>query len=419
MRKLFLLLAFSSIFFASCNKQPVETPTNPTGGTTGGATGGTLPSVETLPKNAPNYVPAFTGQTRIAGVKTVKAIQSSILTTELTTPWGIASLPDGRFLITEKASGTMRIVTATGAVSAAITGLPQVNSGNQGGLLGLCIDPQFATNRMVYWVFSENVTGGTTTSVAKGKLANNETSIENATVIYRASPATNSNAHYGGRILFDPSGNLFISIGERLNGNTRPLAQSVTASLGKVVRITTNGEPASNNPKFTGDGALPELYTMGHRNPQGLALHPVSGDLWLGEFGPRGGDEINRIQPALNYGWPTITYGLEYSGQPVGSAVQQQEGLEQPIYYWDPVVSPSGMTFYTGELVPEWKNNLFIACLSGLHIVRLVIENNKVTGEERLLADQNQRFRDITVGKDGALYAITDQGRLYKIGINN
>ncbi|MES2797893.1 MAG: PQQ-dependent sugar dehydrogenase [Bacteroidota bacterium] len=422
MKKLFLLLAFSSMLFASCKGKTEDMPTNSTGGNTGGTTGGNtggtsgiLPPVETLSKNAPSYMPAFAGQTRIAGVKTAKTIQSSILTTELRTPWGIVSLPDGRFLITEKAAGTMRIVTATGAVSAAITGIPQVNSGNQGGLLGLCIDPQFATNRMVYWVFSENVTGGTTTSVAKGRLANNEASIENATIIYRASPATNSNAHYGGRILFDSSGNLFVSIGERLSGNTRPLAQSVTASLGKVVRITTNGEPAPNNPKFTGNGALPELYTMGHRNPQGLVLHPVSGDLWLGEFGPRGGDEINRIQPALNYGWPTITYGLEYSGQTLGAGIQQQEGLEQPVYYWDPVVSPSGMTFYTGDLVPEWKNNLFIACLSGMHIVRLVIENNKVTGEERLMTNLSQRFRDITVGRDGALYAITDQGRLYKI----
>lgn len=424
-----LFLVISSMVLASCKKLPEGIPSNSTGISPGGNTDsnsgktdgtvGTLPPVETLPKNAPNYLPAFAGQTRVIGLKTAKAFQSTILTSELRAPWGIVSLPDGRFLVTEKAAGMMRIVSPTGTVSAAIMGIPPVNSGNQGGLLGLCIDPQFAANRMVYWVFSENVTGGTTTSVAKGRLANNETSLENVSIIYRASPSSNSSGHYGGRIIFDATGNLLVSIGERLNGNTRQMAQSVTASLGKVIRITTQGEPSPGNPKFTGNGALPELYSMGHRNPQGLALHPISGDVWLGEFGPRGGDEINRIQAAHNYGWPTITYGLEYSGQPVGAGIQQQVGLEQPVYYWDPVVSPSGMTFYTGDLIPEWKNNLFVACLSGMHLVRLVIENNKVIGEERLLANQNQRFRDITVGRDGALYAITDQGRLYKIGLNN
>ena len=193
------------------------------------------------------------------------------------------------------------------------------------------------------------------------------------------------------------------------------MAQSVTASLGKVVRITTSGQAAPGNPTFSQAGALPELYTMGHRNPQGLAVHPVTGEIWQGEHGPRGGDEINRLQPGFNYGWPTITYGIEYSGEKVGAGIQVQTGLEQPVYYWDPVVSPSGMSFYKGNKVPEWQNNLFIGSLTATHVVRLVIENNKVVGEERLLASENQRFRDITQGTDGALYAITDGGRLYKI----
>jgi glucose/arabinose dehydrogenase len=369
--------------------------------------------VETLPKNR-NYPSAFEGQTRIGGVKTTTTIQHSVITSALTAPWGITSLPDGRFLITQK-GGQLRIVTTAGAVSNAITGVPAVNSGGQGGLLGLCIDPQFATNRMVYWVFSEHLSGGNLTAVAKGRLSDNETIIENPTVIYRATPADNSEAHYGGRILFDADGNLFVSTGERAWPATRDLAQSVTTGLGKIVRITKDGQPATGNPTFSNGGALPELYSMGHRNPQGLAIHPTTGELWQSEFGPRGGDEINLVQAGANYGWPVITYGIDYNGQTMGAGIQQQEGMEQPVYYWDPVISPSGITFYKGNRIPEWENNLFIGALSGQHIARLVIENNKVVGEERLLAGENQRFRDITQGADNALYAITDAGRLYRI----
>ncbi|MBT1684948.1 PQQ-dependent sugar dehydrogenase [Dawidia soli] len=371
------------------------------------------PPVETNPPNT-DYEPAFEGQTRIDGVLTTTEYESRIITSDLDAPWGVTSLPDGRLLITEK-GGTMRIVTATGTVSSAITGIPDVNSAGQGGLLGLCLDPQFASNRMVYWAFSENVSGGTVTSVAKGRLADDETKIENATVIYRVTPAYPSDLHYGGRVIFDGSGNLFLSTGERSVLPTRPLAQSVESSLGKIVRITTDGQPASGNPTFSGDGALPELYSIGHRNPQGIARHPETGDLWELEHGPRGGDEVNRIRAGVNYGWPTITYGIEYSGATIGDGIQQKEGMEQPVYYWDPVISPSGITFYKGDRVPEWKNNLFISSLSAKHIARLVMEDNRVVGEERLLASENQRFRDITQGTDNALYAVTDEGRLYRI----
>ncbi|HAO49590.1 MAG TPA: glucose dehydrogenase, partial [Runella sp.] len=231
----------------------------------------------------------------------------------------------------------------------------------------------------------------------------------------RANPAANSTLHYGGRILFDQTGNLLVSTGERSNLATRPLSQSVSGALGKIVRITTDGATASGNPTFNGTGALPELFSIGHRNPQGIALHPTTGELWQSEHGPRGGDEINRVLPGANYGWPTITYGIEYGGQTIGAGLQQQNGMEQPVYYWDPVISPSGMTFYKGNRIPEWQNNLFVGALSGQHIARLVVTNNRVTGEERLLATEGQRFRDLTQGTDGALYAITDSGRMYKI----
>ncbi|WP_211221665.1 PQQ-dependent sugar dehydrogenase [Spirosoma panaciterrae] len=376
--------------------------------------GSGLASVETKEPNSPNYKPAFAGQTRIAGTKTTTPYEGKVLTEALTSPWGITSLPDGRLLVTQR-EGSMRIVTTAGKVSEPITGLPAVNSSGQGGLLGVRVDPDFATNRMVYWVFSEPRPDGNLTAVGKGKLSADEKKIENAKVIYEATPAYKGNLHYGGRILIDKQGNLVISTGERSDLVTRPQAQSLNSGLGKVIRITKEGKPASGNPFVGQADARPELYSYGHRNVQSLAFHPVTGDLWEGEFGPRGGDEINRIQPGKNYGWPTITYGIEYSGQKVGEGIQQKEGLEQPVYYWDPSVSPSGMTFYSANNVPEWKNNLFIGTLSGMHVLRLVIENNKVVGEERLLSDQLQRFRDITQGKDGALYAITDQGRLYRI----
>lgn len=373
-----------------------------------------LAPVETKDPNT-TYKPAFEGQTRIAGVKTTTPFEGKVLSEGLERPWGITSLPDGRLLITEK-GGTMRIATTDGTLSDAITGLPKVNDAGQGGLLGVTIDPDFANNRMIYWTFSEAVNGGNLTAVAKGKLAADEKTIENAQVIYQATPAFPSNLHYGGRILFDKTGNIIFSTGERSDLESRPQAQFLNSSLGKVIRITTDGKAAEGNP-FAGQAdAKPELYSYGHRNVQGLAFNPVTGDLWETEFGPLGGDEVNIIKPGINYGWPTITYGREYSGAAIGDSIQQKEGLQQPVYYYDPVISPSGITFYTGDQIPEWKNNLFISSLSGMHIARLVIEDDKIVGEERLLADQGQRFRDITQGKDGALYAVTDQGRLYKIG---
>lgn len=370
--------------------------------------------VETKAPNT-NYKPAFAGQTRVAGVKTKAAFEVKMLSDQLKNPWGITSLPDGRLLITEK-GGTMRIATNTGTIGAAITGVPKVNADGQGGLLGIAIDPSFSTNRMIYWTFSDKTAEGNLTAVAKGKLSADEKKIENAVVIYRATPGYNGSLHYGSRIVFDKTGNIIFSTGERSDKKTRPQAQWLNSALGKTIRITTDGKPAAGNPFLKDTAARPELYSYGHRNVQGLAINPATGDLWENEFGPRGGDEVNLIQPGKNYGWPTITYGIEYSGEKVGDALTQKEGLQQPVYYWDPVISPSGMTFYSSDNMPEWKNNLFISGLSSQRIIRLVIKNNKVVGEERLLGEEGQRFRDITQGKDGALYTVTDQGRLYRIG---
>src|SRR5690606_9703110 len=309
-----------------------------------------------------DYAPAFKGQTRIAGVKTSSTYKGSVLTEDLNSPWGITSLPDGRLLITEK-EGTMRIASPQGDLSEPITGLPEVDSRRQGGLLGLTLDPDFTNNRMVYWTFSQPVEGGNLTAVAKGRLADDEKSIENAQVIYQATPAYDGALHYGSRILFDDTGNIIFSTGERSDLETRPQAQDLNSGLGKLIRITPDGKPASGNPFENRDEARPEIYSYGHRNVQGLAYHTETVELREAEHEPKGGDAVNLIEPRNNSGSHTITYGIEYSGDTIGDGIQHQEGTEQPVYYWDPVISPSGITFYSSDEIPEWQNNLFLAAL--------------------------------------------------------
>ncbi|MDQ0475936.1 PQQ-dependent sugar dehydrogenase [Chryseobacterium sp. MDT2-18] len=372
----------------------------------------TLQNPETAKKNSPGYRPAFAGQTRTAGVKTSTPFQVEIINKDLGKPWGITNLPDGRFLITEK-SGFMNIVSADGKTTAKVEGFPAVDSRGQGGLLDVALDPDFKINRMIYWTFSEPAAGGNHTAVAKGKLSADEKMIEKADVIFRATPTYDGKLHYGSRLVFDKDGNLFVSTGERSDLATRPLAQNTMAYLGKILKITKDGKPAPRNPFVGNPKYQPEIYSYGHRNPQGLALDQ-NGQLWESEMGPKGGDEVNLIRPGKNYGWGDVTYGIEYSGKKVGAGIQQKPGTEQPAYYWDPSVSMSGITFYTGN-IGEWKNDMMLGCLGGEKIIRLVIKNNKVVGEEWLLEDQNERFRDVLNGQDGNLYSITDSGKLYRI----
>ncbi len=373
----------------------------------------TWPPVETNKPNT-NYKPAFEGQTRVAGAKTTTPIQVDILAEGLSKPWAVTALPDGRLVITEKA-GTLRIVTADGWLSEPITGFPEVDDRAQGGLLDVAPAPDFETSRVLYFTLAEKTPQGSLTAVGRGRLAADEKHIDDFRLIYHAIPYYDNSMHFGSRIVFDAKGNLFVSTGERSDRTTRPKAQLLDNGYGKVIHITPDGDPVSGNPFVNTGEALPEIYSYGHRNPQGLAIHPVTQELWLSEMGPRGGDEINLIKPGRNYGWPVITYGIEYNGQPVGGGIAQQAGLEQPVYYWDPVLSPSGMTFYRSAAIPEWQNNLFIGGLNSKHIARLVLVNNQVVGEERLLTNENQRFRDVGEGRDGALYAVTDEGRLYRI----
>jgi aldose sugar dehydrogenase len=374
----------------SCNSQPVETKSPNT-----------------------NYKPAFSGQTRVNAVKTTTPYNVEKIAEKVGAPFAIVSMPDGRLMVTIK-SGYVQIHDANGKLVKKITGFPPVAFVGQGGLLDVAFDPQFASNKMIYWSYSENYAPGNLTAVAKGKLNEADGKVENPIVIFRAIPALKSSLHFGSRLVFDKDGNLFVGGGERSIMEGRMQAQQLESHLGKVFKITKDGKAAAGNPFLNKAGALPEIFSYGNRNVQGLDIHPVTGELWGAEFGPRGGDEINIIRAGRNYGWPVITYGIEYGGKVIGEPIQEKAGMEQPVYYWDPVVSPSGICFYKGNAVAEWKNNLFVACLSGQHIARLVIKDNKVAGEERLLTDINNRFRDVTY-LDNKLYAITDNGDIYRI----
>lgn len=371
-----------------------------------------LPPVETQNPNT-NYSPAFTGQTRIAAVKTTTPYVVEKLAKNIGRPWAVIPYPGNRVLITDK-SGFMQIFDATGNLEKKITGFPEVDAAGQGGMLDVALDPDFDKNKIIYWSYSERYGNGNLMAVAKGMLNETTSTIQNPQVIFRATPALNSALHFGSRLIFDKDGNLFVATGERSIREGRAQAQLLNSGLGKIFKITKDGKPAPGNPFLNQPNVMPEIYAYGIRNAQGLDIHPVTGELWENEFGPRGGDELNIIKPGKNYGWPVITYGIEYGGSKIGDAIQQKEGMEQPVYYWDPVLSPSGMAFYQGDAIPEWKNNLFIGGLSSKHIARLVIENNKVVGEERLLEGERERFRDIAY-YNNMLYAVTDGGQLYRV----
>ena len=371
-----------------------------------------LPPVETKEGNT-NYKPAFKGQTRVAGVRTATAYKVEKIAEKLGRPWAVVAMPNGRLLVTDK-SGFMQIHEANGKLVKKITGFPEVVNEGQIGMLDVALDPGFTNNKTIYWSYAEKNGSGNLMAVAKGQLSESASTIQHPVVIFRATPAFNSPAHLGSRLVFDKDGNLFVSTGERSLPDGRKQAQWLNSGLGKIFKITKDGKPAPGNPFLNQKDAMPEIYAYGIRNAQSLDLHPVTGELWEAEFGPKGGDEINIIKAGKNYGWPIITYGIEYFGRKIGDSIQQKAGMEQPVYYWDPVVSPGGMAFYKSNSIPEWKNNLFIGGLGGAHLVRLVIKNNKVVGEERLLTDKRERFRDVAYDK-GALYTVTDSGNMYKI----
>jgi len=360
------------------------------------------------------FLPYFEGQTRTNGIRTETEYSITLISEGLETPWGIDVLPNGIFVITEK-FGTIRLFE-NGTLSDKIFVTKEIETSGQGGLLDVLVSPDFESSGLIYFTLAEKTDQGSLTAVAKAQLSLDTKTISNFEIIYRATPYFSGNNHYGSRIVFDNDGNLFVSTGDRQSLETRTNAQTLDNGHGKILHIDTDGNALSNNPFYTDSNAHNEIFSIGHRNIQGIAIHPLTGELWANEMGPQGGDELNRIESGKNYGWPIISYGEEYSGSPIGNGISFKEGLEQPVYYWDPVIAPAGMIFYNSDVIKEWENNLFIGGLKGQHIARLLIKDNKVIGEERIVESEGQRFRDITVGLDGALYTITDSGRLYRIG---
>jgi glucose/arabinose dehydrogenase len=331
-------------------------------------------------------------------------------------PWAIAFLPDGRMLVTER-PGTMRIIGSDGAIGPALKGLPKVDARGQGGLLDVALHPRFADNRMVYWSYAEAGEGGNSTAVARGKLNQDETALTDVEVVFSQQPKVKSTAHFGSRLAFDGKGHLFITMGERSSAKFRVQAQDLNSHLGKIVRLNEDGSVPKDNPFIGKEGARPEIWSYGHRNVQAAALNPATGELWEIEHGPRGGDELNVAEAAKNYGWPVISYGENYNGTPVGSGKTKAEGMEDPLYQWTPVIAPSGMTFYSGKLAPEWERNIFVGGLRSEALVRLEMEGRKVLLEERLLKNLGERIRDVVEGPDGAIYVATDadNGKILKI----
>jgi glucose/arabinose dehydrogenase len=372
------------------------------------------------PPNGAGQKPAFEGQTRIAEQKLNVAFNVVPVAEGLQNPWALAFLPDGRMLVTER-PGRLRIVTSDGTLSEPVAGLPMVDARGQGGLLGIAVDPAFQKNNLIYWTFSEPGAGVNNTAAARGKLVDGPMpKVDAVQVIFHQAPSLNSTLHFGGRLVFARDGTLFITLGDRSITEGRMQAQRTDGLLGKIVRLNPDGSIPKDNPFVGKEGVRPEIFSIGHRNIQAATLHPTTGDLWEVEHGTRGGDELNLVRKGKDYGWPTIAYGIEYQGGPITDGIQANEGMEQPRYYWDPVIAPSGMTFYTGSLFPAWKGSLFIGGLGSMNLVRLTVEGEKVTGEERLLQDlqpQRERIRDVRQGPDGALYLLTDnaKGRLLKL----
>lgn len=336
------------------------------------------------------------------------------IATGLSNPWALAFLPDGRLLVTER-TGRMRIVTRDGQLSPRVEGLPPILVRGQGGLLDVVLDRNYAQNKTIYFCFSDPIDGSGRTSLARATLADGETpGLQDLRIIFRQEGPPSSGNHYGCRILQMPDDNLFLTMGDHFVH--RDEAQNLGNHLGKIVRIRPDGSVPPDNPFVNKPGAKPEIWSYGHRNSQGAAINPASGKFWMHEHGPRGGDEINIPQAGKNYGWPVIGYGIDYNGAKIHASTHK-DGMEQPITQWTPVIAPSGMAFYTGDLFPQWKGNLFIGGLGARRLVRLELNGEKVTKEERLLGALNERIRDVRNGPDGALWLLTDSsaGRILRV----
>lgn len=390
----------------------------------GGGGGGEAAPPVSAPAPAPAPVPAPAPAPGVPGAATVSEVARS-----LASPWSLAFLPDGRMLVTER-SGRLKLLAANGTLAGEVSGVPAVMSEGQGGLLDVVLDPAFATNRRIYFSFSQrdaNNAGINGTAVARAVLDADARTLSNVTVIFQQLPKVASTAHFGSRLVFDRSGALFVTMGDRQSDSQRGFAQDLSRGNGKVARITTDGAPASGNPTWTQAGAQAAFWSYGHRNPQGAALHPATGELWTSEHGAQGGDEVNRTLAGRNYGWPLASRSQEYgTTTPVGAA--SLPGMEDPAWVWEKSdgsawtggskssPAPAGMTFYNGTAMPQWQGNLFVTSLAGTALWRLTLSGNTITAQERLLASRGERLRDVKQGPDGALYLLTDDGKLLRYG---
>ncbi|MFB9948054.1 PQQ-dependent sugar dehydrogenase [Rhizobium puerariae] len=363
---------------------------------------------ETKRPNAPNQQPAFAGQTRAPQPDRMPRITQEVVADDLPHLWAMEFLPDGRMLVTAK-RGAMHIISEKGEAGPAIKGVPKVLSGGQGGLLDVALAPDYASSGLIFFSFSEERQGGNGTSVASARLVPDDNGggrLENVNVIFRQMPSYDGNKHFGSRLVFGPSGELYVTVGERSDPEPRVQAQDLSSGLGKVFRIDMNGKALPDNPFVDQGGAQPEIWSLGHRNLQSATLDG-QGRLWTVEHGPRGGDELNRPEAGKNYGWPEVTYGIEYSGSPVGKGITATAETEQPVYYWDPVIAPSGMAWYDADAIPEWKGSFLIGGLVAQGVVVVHMDGDKVAHEERV--PLQARIRDVKVGPDGAVYAVTEQ----------
>jgi len=368
--------------------------------------------VDPRPPNAPAQSPAFPGQTRAPEQKLGVAFDVVTVAQGLVNPWGLTFLPGGKMLVTEK-PGRLRVVAPDGTLSEPVAGLPAVDARGQGGLLDVALHPNFASNKLIYWSYTEpRDSGANNTAVARGRFVDGPAPrVESVEVIFHQTPSLVSTMHFGGRLVFARDGRLFVTLGDRSITEGRMQSQRTDGLLGKIVRLEADGSIPADNPFVGKTGVRPEICSIGHRNLQGAAINPATRELWTVEHGTRGGDEINVPRKGKDYGWPTIAYGVEYRGAAITGGITQQAGMEQPLYYWDPVIAPSGMTFYTGSLFPAWKGSLFIGGLGSTNLVRLSLNGERIVGEERLLTDLTpgrERIRDVRQGPDGALYLITD-----------